>query len=122
MTPSVSAVATDAPVFTLVLVTHDAVTVTIDADGETDQVRADEGETLSFSAVEQLDVIVSDGAAVDASIADVELDDLPEGSPWEATFTPTIVEALVADAASASVSANASAGASTTASAGSTPS
>jgi cytoskeletal protein RodZ len=118
VTPSVSAVATDAPVFTLVLVTHDAVTVTVDADGETEEIRADEGETLSFSAVEQLDVVVSDGGAVDASIADVELDDLPEGSPWEATFTPTIVDALVADAASASASADAS----TTASAGSTPS
>jgi cytoskeletal protein RodZ len=122
VTPSVSAVATDAPLFTLLLVTRDAVTVSVEVDGRTEEIQADEGETLSFSAIEQLDVVVSDGGAVDASIADVELDGLPEGQPWEATFTPTIVDALVADAASASASTSASAGASTTASAGSTPS
>ena len=125
VTPSVSAVATDAPLFTLVLETRDAVTVSVDADGESEEVRAEAGETLSFSAVERLDVVVSDGGAVDASIDDVELDGIPDDSPWEATFTPTIVEALAAAAASASASASAasaSAAAATSTSVGSTPS
>ncbi|HSL10572.1 MAG TPA: helix-turn-helix transcriptional regulator, partial [Actinomycetota bacterium] len=118
VTPSVSPAATDAPLFTLVLVTRDTVTITVEADGRSEQARATAGETLSFSAAEQLDVVVSDGGAVDASIADVELDGLPDGSPWEATFTPAIVDALVA---AASASATASADPSTT-SVGATPS
>jgi cytoskeleton protein RodZ len=56
-TPSLGAIATDAPVFTLVLEARGAVTVTVDADGESEEVEGEAGETLSFSAADQLDVV-----------------------------------------------------------------
>jgi cytoskeleton protein RodZ len=113
-TPSLGAVATDAPVFTLVLEARGAVTVTVEADGESEQVEGEAGETLSFSAADQLDVVVSDGGAVRASIADVDLGSpTGDGETWEATFTPEIVEALTAAAAPASASPSAAVGTST---------
>ena len=105
VTSSLSPVATDAASFTLVLETTGDVTVSITADGEHDEAAAEAGETLSFSAVDRLEVVVSDGGAVRASIADVELG-IPtrDGVVWEATFTPAIVDALVAAATSGSPS------------------
>jgi cytoskeletal protein RodZ len=94
-TPDVSPVATDAPTFTLVLETTGPVSVTVEADGELEEVTADEGETLSFSATDQLDVTVDDGGAVRATIGDVDLGaPTLDGVRWEATFTAEIVEAL----------------------------
>jgi hypothetical protein len=99
-TPSVSAVATDAPVFTLVLETTGPVTVAVDADGEREEVTAEDGETLSFSAADRLEVVVSDGGAVRATIADVDLGSPTlDGVPWEVTFTAETVDALSAAAA-----------------------
>jgi cytoskeletal protein RodZ len=103
ITPSVAPVVTDAPSFTLVLETTGDVTVTIDADGEHDETAAEAGETLSFSATDRLEIVVSDGGAVRASIADVEIGSpTRDGVVWEATFTPAIVDALVAASTSES--------------------
>ena len=113
-TPTVTAVATDAPLFTLVLETRSAVTVAVEADGEAERADAEAGETLSFSAADQLVVVVSDGGAVRASVGDLDLGaPADDGEVWEATFTPEIVDALTAAAASTSASPSAEAGSST---------
>jgi len=94
-TPSVSPIATDAPLFTLVLETTRPVTVTVEADGERGEVTAEADETLSFSAADRLHVSVSDGGAVRATIGDVDLGaPTLDGVLWEATFTAEIVDAL----------------------------
>jgi len=94
-TPSVGPIATDAPLFTLVLETTRPVTVTVEADGERDEVTAEADETLSFSAADRLRVSVSDGGAVRATIGDADLGaPTLDGVVWEATFTAEIVDAL----------------------------
>jgi cytoskeletal protein RodZ len=116
-TPSVSPVASDADLFTLVLETTGTVTVVAEADGEREEVTAEAGETLAFSAVDRLHVEVSDGGAVRATIADVPLGTPTiDGVVWERTFRADDIEALVASA-SASASPSASSPASGSASA-----
>lgn len=98
-TPSTTALPTDAALFTLVLETTGEVTVVAESDGEREEVTADAGETLSFSAAETLDVFVDDGGAVRATIADVDLGaPTADGIAWDASFTANSVESLVAAA------------------------
>lgn len=115
-TPGTTAVPTDAALFTLVLETTSDVTVVTESDGEREEVTADAGETLSFSAAETLDVFVDDGGAVRATIADVALGvPAADGIAWEVSFTASSVDALVSAArASADPSASGSTGAEAT--------
>ena len=87
--------ATDAEPFTLVLEARGPVTVTVEVDGALEEVEVREGETVSYSALERLDVSVSDGGAVTATIAGHDLG-IPtrDGTQWDASFTATSVAAL----------------------------
>ncbi|HEX7248276.1 MAG TPA: helix-turn-helix transcriptional regulator [Actinomycetota bacterium] len=80
----------------VVLVARREVDVRVTTDG-TDEVHAmAEGETLSFSADEELKVSVADGGALRISVDDRDLGTPgTRGAPWTGTFTPSAGAATI---------------------------
>lgn len=71
-----------------VLVAQRAVEITVAVDGAAETRDMEEGETLSFSADEELVVSVADGGAVRITVAGRDLGAPGElGEPWTETFT-----------------------------------
>jgi cytoskeleton protein RodZ len=71
-----------------VLVAQRPVEVTVTGDGAPETYAMEEGETLSFSAPEQLTLAVADGGAVQVTIGGRDLGAPGEpGSPWTRTFS-----------------------------------
>jgi cytoskeleton protein RodZ len=71
-----------------VLVAQRAVEMTVTADGASETLAMEEGETRSFSASQQLVVAASDGGAVQITVGGRDIGSPGEpGSPWTRTFT-----------------------------------
>jgi cytoskeleton protein RodZ len=77
-----------------VLVAQRPVEVTVTVDGASETLPLEEGETRSFSAVEQLELEVADGGAVQVTLGGRDLGTPGEpGSPWSRTFSLDDVQA-----------------------------
>lgn len=77
-----------------VLVAQRPVEVTVTGDGAPETYAMEEGETLSFSAPEQLTLAVADGGAVQVTVGGRDLGTPGEpGSPWSRSFSLDDVQA-----------------------------
>ena len=82
--PTVPATAT----IDAVLVAQRPVEVTVTLDGAPETLALEEGETRSFSAAEQLQLLVADGGAVQVTVGGRDLGTPGEaGSPWSRSFS-----------------------------------
>jgi cytoskeletal protein RodZ len=71
-----------------VLVAQRPVEITVTEDGAAETYAMEEGETLSFSATEELELFVADGGAVQVTVAGRDLGAPGEpGAPWTESFT-----------------------------------
>jgi hypothetical protein len=77
-----------------VLVAQRPVEVTVTLDGAPEEIALEEGETRSFSAAEQLELLVADGGAVQVTVGGRDLGTPGEpGSPWSRSFSLDDVQA-----------------------------
>jgi hypothetical protein len=92
------------------LVAQRAVQVTVTVDGAPSDFRMAKGEQLSFSATQELTLLVGEGGTVQVTVAGTDLGAPGEpGQPWERTFTYEEVSAWPSPSPTGSASASGSA-------------